>query len=92
MRKDTVKRISGNIDSPKMRTARRFPVIRRDSERSCSDAVEKIVVRLDSAGTIRIILRDLTLSMLIEQHSLRLITPLRLSIWVRTHQWAAACL
>jgi len=47
MRKDTVKRISRNSDSPKMRSARRFPVVRVRLERSCIDAGERIVVRLD---------------------------------------------
>ena len=40
MRKDTVKRISGNVDSPKMRTARCFPVTWRVSKKSCRDALE----------------------------------------------------
>ena len=49
MRKDTVKRISGNSDGPRMRAARRFPVTRR-AESGVAATPERAVARLDDVA------------------------------------------
>jgi len=49
MRKDTVKRISGNSDGPRMRAARRFPVTRR-AESGVASTPERAVARLDDVA------------------------------------------